>query len=206
VKDIFGHIEKVDPSQCTCHSGGASGSDTTWENITSRYGGETKAYSYKTNYHNSPNKVEISEDDYNEGVKEIQKANQYMNRYGISKYMNLLARNWPQIKYSNQVFAIGNLVRVNERNAKGYYNKGKCTVVDGGTGFAVMMGIINKKPVFVFDQSEEQWYKWSYSVSDYIKVDSSDVYIVSKDFTGIGTRSINESGKSAIEEVLANSI
>tara|TARA_R110000772_G_scaffold3193_5_gene11565 strand:- start:10170 stop:10790 length:621 start_codon:yes stop_codon:yes gene_type:complete len=206
MNDIFGKIGKVDPSLCTCHSGGASGSDTVWEESLDRYGGKTRSYSYKTKFHIGSNKVEISDEDYQEGIKEVHKANQFMKRHGISKYMNLMARNWVQVKYSNQILAIGNLIRIGETNTKGYYNKGKCTVVDGGTGFAVMMGIINQKPVFVFDQGEEQWYKWSYNVSDYIKMDSSDVYLADQNFTGIGTRGINESGVKAIEQVLVNSL
>lgn len=206
MNDIFGKVGKVDPSQCVCHSGGAKGSDTIWEESIIQYGGSVRAYSYKTEYHKSPNKVEVTEEDYQEGVKEIQKANQLMNRYGINKYMNLLARNWSQVKYSNQIFAIGTLMRVNERNNEGYYNKGKYTVVNGGTGFAVMMAIVNKKPVFVFDQDEIQWYKWSYSVNDYVKINEEDVYITDRDFTGIGTREINENGINAINGVLKNSL
>jgi hypothetical protein len=76
-----------------CHSGGAIGSDTVWEEIGEEFGIKTNAYSYKTKSHTTSNKVEISLDDYNEGVQEINRANRTLNRYGIHKYMSLLAGN-----------------------------------------------------------------------------------------------------------------
>lgn len=33
-----------------------------------------------------------------------------MNRWNVQKYMNLLSRNWTQVKYSNQVIDIGEIV------------------------------------------------------------------------------------------------
>ena len=104
--DIFDK-KPIDLANIICHSGGAEGSDTAWEKIGEKFGVKTKAYSYKTKVHTSPNKVEISDEDYKEGISEVNKANKFLNRYGIHKYMNLLARNWAQVKYSKQIFAIG---------------------------------------------------------------------------------------------------
>ena len=84
----------------TCHSGGAIGADTLWEEIGEEFGVKTRAYSYKTKSHTTPNKVEISDHDYDEGVNEVNRANKSLGRFGISKYMSLLARNWSQVKYS----------------------------------------------------------------------------------------------------------
>ena len=71
--DIFEPIS-LDLNNITCHSGGATGSDYFFESIGESYGVKTKAYSYKTKYHKSPNKVEISDRDYMEGVIQIKKA------------------------------------------------------------------------------------------------------------------------------------
>ena len=113
--DIFDN-KPLDLNNIVCHSGGAVGADTEWELIGKEFGVITRAYSYKTAYHVSENKVEISEDDYKEGVEEVKKANKWLNRYGIHKYMNLLARNWSQVKYSDQILAIGYIVKKGEKN------------------------------------------------------------------------------------------
>jgi hypothetical protein len=189
----------IDIKETTCHSGGAKGADTYWENYTIRKGGKVKAYSYQTDYHNSPNKVEISEEDYQEGIQEIKFAKKLMSR-NSNKYMNLLARNWAQVKYSNQILAIGHLIRPGEYNSKGYKNKANITVVDGGTGYAVAMGILHKKPVYVFDQEEDKWYFWNYIKTEFSL--ARNVFIYEKDFAGIGTRNINANGIKAIKNIL----
>ena len=61
--DIFKPL-KLDLTNITCHSGGAIGADTLWEEIGEEFGVKTRAYSYKTKSHTTPNKVEISDDDY----------------------------------------------------------------------------------------------------------------------------------------------
>jgi hypothetical protein len=197
--DIFDK-KPIDLTKVVCHSGGAPGSDTDWEIDGIQYGVITRAYSYKTPKHTSPNKVEISDEDYKEGIVEVNKANKYLNRYGIHKYMNLLARNWAQVKYSEQIFAIGTIIKPGSKNTKGYYNKGEYDIVDGGTGYAVMMGINNQREIFVFDQIRDKWFRWSYSTMSFIEI--NDVpSITSQNFAGIGSREILPNGLNAIKKV-----
>lgn len=197
--DIFGN-PPLRLDRLVCHSGGASGSDTYWETIGEEYGVKTKAYSYKTTYHTTENKVEISEQDYEEGVKEISKANRVLSRYGIHKFMNLLARNWAQVKYSNELFAIGTIIEPNKKGSKGFYNKSKFQVVDGGTGYAVQMAINNSKFVYVFDQDKDKWFRWSYTSFKFIEL-TEPLKISYENFAGVGTREIKPNGINAIKEV-----
>ena len=197
--DIFGNTP-IRLDRLVCHSGGATGADTYWETIGDNYGVKTKAYSYKTKYHTTDNKVEISDTDYEEGVKEITKANRVLSRYGIHKFMNLLARNWSQVKYSDEVFAIGTIVEPGKKGSKGFYNKSEFQVVDGGTGYAVQMAINNGKFVYVFDQDKDKWFRWSYTSLKFIEV-AKPLKISYENFAGIGTREIKPNGIKAIEEI-----
>jgi hypothetical protein len=197
--DIFGNTP-IRLNRLVCHSGGAAGADTYWETIGDNYGVKTKAYSYKTKYHTTENKVEISDSDYEEGVKEITKANRVLSRYGIHKFMNLLARNWSQVKYSDEVFAIGTIVEPGKKGSKGFYNKSEFQVVDGGTGYAVQMAINNGKFVYVFDQDKDKWFRWSYTSLSFIEV-TKPLKISYENFAGIGTREIKPNGIKAIEEI-----
>jgi hypothetical protein len=197
--DIFGNTP-IRLNRLVCHSGGADGADTYWETIGDNYGVKTKAYSYKTKYHTTENKVEISDTDYEEGIKEITKANRVLSRYGIHKFMNLLARNWSQVKYSDEVFAIGTIVEPGKKGSKGFYNKSEFQVVDGGTGYAVQMAINNGKFVYVFDQDKDKWFRWSYTSLKFIEV-TKPLKISYENFAGIGTREIKPNGIKAIEEI-----
>jgi hypothetical protein len=199
---MFEERKPTDLRISICHSGGAIGSDTTFENISMSYGCSVRAYSYKTKNHISPNKVEISDEDFNEGVIEINKVNKVIKRPGISKYINLLSRNWAQVKYSNEIFAIGYIIKSGCISKQGYLNKSKIDVIDGGTAYAVTSGILNKKPVFIFEQNLNKWFKWSYTTSSFIE--TNDVFISKQNFSGIGTREINKDGILAIEKLFEN--
>lgn len=198
---MFDDIE-IDLNNITCHSGGAEGSDSYFSSIGKEYGVRVKDYSYKTKYHDSEDKVEISDDDYKEGVIEVNKANKILNRYGIHKYMNLLSRNWSQVKYSDEIFAIGRIIKSGEKGNKGYYNKSKFDVVDGGTGYAVTMGINHNRRVYVFDQITDKWYRWSYVSLSFVECKLPK--ITTQNFAGIGTREIKGNGINAINSLYKN--
>ena len=196
--DIFN--TNIDLTKITCHSGGATGADTVWDEIGEEFGVKTKAYSYRTKTHVSPNKVEISDQDYEDGVVQITKANKTLGRFGIHKYMSLLARNWAQVKYSKQVFAIGTIIKAGEKSVKGYKNNSKNDVVDGGTGYAVMMAINQENDVYVFDQIKDKWFRWSYNSLRFVELKEVPL-ITEQDFAGIGTRDIQPNGIKAIRDV-----
>lgn len=186
-------------SDMICHSGGAIGSDSEFEKVCTKFGIKVRAYSYKTNYHTSPNKFEISDDDYQVGIQEINKANKILCRYNINKFMNLLARNWSQVKYSDQIFAIGSIVEPGKKSKSGYYSKSKYQTIDGGTGYACMMAVLHQKELFVFDQDKLNWFRWSYPAMKFVKCESPK--ITKPNFAGIGTRQINNDGIKAITEL-----
>jgi len=202
IDDIFNEVRATDLSKAICHSGGAIGSDTAWRTESIKYGTVTRDYSYQTNYHTSPNKIEISEEDYQEGIEKVNKANHILNRYGIHKYINLLARNWCQVKYSEQVFAIATIVSPGKKGIKGYYNKSKYEEVDGGTGYACKMAIEHNKEVYVFDMKRNDWYYWSSSTMSYVRCKTYPV-ITKPNFAGIGSRDISMEGIEAIKKVLS---
>lgn len=162
------------------HSGGAVGSDYQWGKQGEKYGVVSLHYWHgkKTPYGN----YEISEKDFEEGKKHVLKANKTLKRKP-EKYMDLLARNYIQVKNSDAVFAIADKIEKN--------------IVSGGTGWAVQMAIEDKKPVFVFLQHIDKWVTY---------VETGWMYYpftpkLTINFAGIGTRQINDAGIKAIEEV-----
>lgn len=166
----------------TLHSGGANGADITFEIIGREYGLiNFNHYWYgKMNPHSNP-EDKISEEDYQEGVKMVFESNKILKRKGFEKYMNLLARNWCQVKYSDATYAISSISS----------NK-----VNGGTGWACAMTIIENKPLYVFDQEKEQWYFWNDK-----KFEVCVTPKLTENFAGIGTREINDAGINAIRNV-----
>jgi hypothetical protein len=200
--DLF-NLSEYNSEKYTCHSGGAIGSDTEFEINCGLFSIECRAYSYKTKSHTSPNKVEISEEDFTDGITEVRRANKILNRWGIERYMNLLARNWAQVKYSVQIFAVGEIIEPGSKDKKGYKNNSKSQIVSGGTGYAVAMGIINGREIFVFDQIKSKWFKWSFNQERFVECNKPT--ITNPNFAGIGTREINEVGKQEIKDLFERS-
>lgn len=172
------HIFKTHGIICVNHSGGAVGSDTYWGEIGVRYGVISYHYWYGRKTPNG--NIEISLQEFNEGKERVMKANETLHR-NPDKYINLLARNWMQVKNCEEIFAIG---------------KFKNKMVDGGTGWAVQMGIDVGKIVNFYDQEKCVWGRYSNG-----KWERIDTPILTRQFAGIGTRQLNENGKMAIEEV-----
>ena len=176
------------------HSGGAVGSDTVWGEIGEKFGVKSNHYWHKNKTPNG-NK-EISEADTEEGKKKVTIAARQMGR--IEKTHTVrderLIRNWSQVKHADAIFAITTMLSVGSE-----MNYGKKALIQqgkGGTGYAIQMAINEGKPVYVFDQIRNAWFK---NING--KWEKSEVPTLTENFAGIGTREINENGKKAISDV-----
>ena len=185
-------------------SGGAYGADTVWGRIASEFGinNQNHWYSGERGAYNAPNgNIKISQEDYNEGSSKVAEAAK-MNwgyQYDTMKDDRLI-RNWAQVKYADAVFAVGHLVG---KGGKVFPNKAndnrvaETTVVQGGTGYAVSMAILEGKPVYMFDQIREKWAANIDGVWQWL----TEAPVLTKKFAGIGTRNINAAGEQAIRDV-----
>ena len=171
-----------EPNYYVNHSGGAVGSDSYWGAIGEKYGVLSEHYYYGNKTPNGNN--QITQEQFEEGKEHVMKANETLHRRPDS-YMNLLSRNYAQVKNADAIFAVGHL---------------KNGIVDGGTGWAVQMAIDDNKPVYVYDQIRKQWFanlNGSWQVF-------SGIPKLTKNFAGIGTRELNQDGKDAIKQVYEN--
>jgi hypothetical protein len=176
--DIFCQMHNYDGTYIN-HSGGAIGSDTVWGELSGQYGAISEHYWHGKRTENGNH--EITEEEFEEGKEHVLEANKTLHRQPY-KYMNLLARNWMQVKNSDEIFGIGH-----------FKNK----VVDGGTGWAVQMAIDAGKIVNFYDQDKCVWGRYSDG-----KWERSDTPILTKNFAGIGTRKLNDNGWMAIKDVV----
>ena len=165
------------------HSGGAIGSDRAWEMTGYMYGLQKEnVFHYYYNHKTPFGNTEISLDDFAEGRKMVKKANEILHRRP-EKYINLLARNWCQVKYSDATFAIANDIDL------------KTSIVSGGTGWAVAMSIMAQHPTYVYKQEHRQWYFYSVEMKKFVEY---GIPTLTKKYAGIGTREITGSGLDAI--------
>ena len=60
----------------------------------------------------------------------------------------------------------------------------------GGTGWAVQVAVDHKKPIYFFEQNDNQWYYYDYE-SDRFEI-YEEIPKLTEKFAGIGTREIND--------------
>ena len=178
--------ESKDPKAIIMHSGGAVGADTAWGDAAEKYGVKVNHYYFgeKTPRGN----VKLSHELYAEAEAEAKRAGKHLNRHWANSQgvKNLLARNWLQVKNADAVFAIGTVGAENH--------------VNGGTGYAVAMGILHNKPVFLGDNNTGVWSKWDADTKSWVKLDSAPV--LTPNFAGVGTRELESGGRLAITQVM----
>jgi len=186
----------------TCHSGGAQGSDLKFEHLSLEYDINVNAYSFEGHKTDSENRVILTNDEISKGWIKSQKSAKALKRntHNLSPYVKkLLARDWYQVKNSSAIFAIGYILDPGEQGIR-IPNKTNKQTIDGGTGYACMMAIQHKKPIFVFNQKDNKWYKWN--LNQFREIDY--VPKLTENFAGIGTRELSFEGETAIEELYSS--
>ena len=179
----------------TNYSGGALGADFQWKTIGLEYNIDTVDFLTKslTEHLNLESEIESN----------YVKACGFLARPILNKDSHggkLVRRNYLQTYFSDAIFGIADLIKPGIKDKKGFINKSVYTVVSGGTAYAITYGILNNKPVFVFNQDDNNWYTWD---SDWVICKTP---ILTYNFAGIGTREINKFGIEAIKNVYEKSI
>ena len=172
----------------TCYSGGANGSDFIFSSESLKHNYKVLDYSFEGHNTKSSNRFILSPNQLKEGLEHIKIANTRLNRNinNLSSYVkNLIARDWFQVKNSEAIFAIGSLASID--------------TVKGGTGWATQLAVDNKKPVYLFEQNDNQWYYYDYE-SNMVQI-YEDIPKLTPKFAGIGTREINDNGIQAIKNL-----
>ncbi len=88
---------------------------------------------------------------------------------------------WYQVNSGQEIYVIGVIL--------------DDLTVRGGTGWGAEFAKLCNKPLFVFDQEKNGWFRWT--GDDWQKTDVPT--ITHPHFTGTGTRQIHDNGKQAIE-------
>jgi alkylated DNA repair dioxygenase AlkB len=213
-KDVY-ETEEADknPANYTNHSGGAALSDTEWDQIGREYRVVNhKHYREPLNYIDTkgqpaigPRELDskklsalnikptyISQEDYDEGAIKATTAFRmmYENTKNKSVRSAYIIRNWLQVKNADAIYALGTIKQPGENasDKKDEERVAAIPIVKGGTGYAVQMAINERKPVYVFDGTKKGWYKYDYTVKNFVETETPKL---TKNFAGIGSRSLS---------------
>lgn len=171
-------------------SGGANGAEEEFGRIAEKYGIEEVNFSFQGHEIARNRGIRIlNHEELKQGDISLTYASRLMNRKYPETllFRKILQTIWYQINSGHEVFVIGKI-----QNDK---------TVKGGTGWGAEFAKICNKPLYVFDQEQNRWFKWN--GENWINV--TDPIITKSHFTGTGTRLIKDNGKKAIEELFARS-
>jgi len=174
-----------------CYSGGSVGADYEFGECAKRVGHQVIHYSFQGHKTPCDNLVKLNLLQLNECHPHLKMANRYLKRrYPTnSAYVDqLLQRDYYQIKETDWIYAVSEL----EKNGH----------VKGGTGWAVMMGILKGvNGVYVYDVNDDNWYSLEYFDKENNIINWELIPYPSfptGKYTGIGKRDLPENGRKAI--------
>jgi hypothetical protein len=97
---------------------------------------------------------------------------------------------WFQVNAGQDIFVVGTIL--------------DDLTVRGGTGWGAEFAKLCNKPLFVFDQAKDGWFKWTGSAWE--ARNGADLPVVAHPhFTGTGTRTLEDNGRQAIAALFQRS-
>ena len=178
------------PHEFTLYSGGAKGAEAHFGQMAEKYG------VYEVNYSFDGHKMERTR-----GMRVLTPEELMKKDVSLEYVSNLLHRSFTnaphmrkvlqtimyQVDSGHEVFVIGVIQDDN--------------TVKGGTGWGAEFAKLCNKPLFVFGQARNAWFKWQ--VHEWVEVE--EPRITHRHFTGTGTRFLEDNGREAIEKLFERS-
>lgn len=179
----------LNPNDCTLYSGAAAGAEAAFGAAAERYGVTEVNYTFEGHGDARARGLHIlTPDELRQGDVSLRYVGHLMNRVykDTPMFRRILQSIWHQINSGQDVYVIGTIL------PDGH--------VKGGTGWGAEFAKLCNKPLLVFDQEREDWYRWQSGGSWHPEEDPK---IEHQRFTGTGTRMLTEAGRQAVDALFA---
>ncbi len=178
-----------DPSECTLYSGGAEGTESYFGDLSEVYGLDEVNFTFEGHKQVRVRGSHVlAERELAVGDVSLLYVSRRLNRtYSREAHIRqVLQTIWHQVSWADQVFVVGDIQ--------------KDGTVIGGTGWAVELARMWRKNLWVFDQSQNDWFRW---INDEWTRGIPMVEVAR--FCGTGTRQPSNEGREAIKELFERS-
>ena len=170
-------------------SGGAKGAEMEFGANAERFGIEEVNFSFEGhNIVRQRGLRVLTREELKIGDVSLEYVSRLMNRrYTESPILRKILQSiWYQINSGQEIYVIGEILADN--------------TVKGGTGWGAEFAKLCNKPLYVFDQARDAWFKWN--ENGWVVCGKKEEPVISHiHFAGVGPRFLNENGKKAIEEL-----
>jgi hypothetical protein len=183
----------MDSSEAILFSGGAPGAEAAFGAAAERHGVEEVHFTFSGHRIVRPNGVRVLN---HEELAAGDVSLEYVSRLLRRRYSDaptirkVLQTLWYQVNSGQEVYVIGTIL--------------DDLTVRGGTGWGAEFAKLCNKPLFVFDQDKGGWFRWTGSTWE-PRTDAAVPVIAHAHFTGTGTRTLGDNGRTAIDELFDRS-
>lgn len=174
-------------------SGGANGAEKAFGENAERYGIEEVNFTFEGHGRMRERGLRfLNHEELKHGDVSLEYVSRLMNRrYTDSlKIRKILQSIWYQVNHAQEIFVVGEIL--------------PDKTVKGGTGWGAEFAKLCNKPLFVFDQKQDGWFRWSHMEWEACPPGEEPV-VGHVHFAGTGTRFLEENGRQAIDALFARS-
>ena len=180
----------MNPDECTLFSGAASGAEEEFGAAAERHGVEEVNFT-----------CEGHKDARRRGIRVLTHGELQHGDVSLAYVGKLMQRRYPDTAMFKKVLQC---IWQHVNNAQEIYIVGKILAdgtVKGGTGWGAEFAKLCNKPLYVFDQERDGWFRWTGDAWEPLAAPS----IGHPRFAGGGTRFLQENGRRAIQDLFARS-
>jgi len=168
---------------CILYSGAAGGTEAEFGATAERYGIEEVNFTFEGHKDARRRGIRVlTSPELRHGDVSLAYVSKLMHRrYSDTQlFKRVLQSIWHQVNNGQEIWVVGTIQPDD--------------TVKGGTGWGAEFAKLCNKPLFVFDQDRDGWFRWEADRWSPV----ADPVIAHPHFTGTGTRFLKENGRAAI--------
>jgi hypothetical protein len=180
----------VQRDECVLYSGAAQGAEAAFGEAAERHGVEEVNFSFEGHSDARTRGLRVlTSEELRHGDVSLSYVSRLMHRRypDTPLFRKVLQSIWHQVNHGQQIFVVG-AIQADQ-------------TVKGGTGVAAEYAKFFNKPLFVFDQAKDAWFRWTGEAWE----PAREPVVGERHFTGTGTRFLEPNGRAAVDALFRRS-